>query len=84
MADPDPAKIRASHAERKDLMIRIQMRRLARLTNTFSKKWENLCAAYGLWFASYDFCRIHTLIPVTPAMEAGLTDRVRELAKLWA
>ena len=51
------------------------MRRMTRLTNAFSKKWENLEAAYALWFAFYNFCRVHKTLRVTPAMEAGLTER---------
>ena len=60
------------------------MRRLTRLTNAFSKKWDNLCAAYCLHFAYYNFCRIHKTLRVTPAMEASLTDHVWELADLLA
>jgi hypothetical protein len=30
------------------------MRRMTRLTNAFSKKWDNLEAAYNLWFAYSD------------------------------
>jgi hypothetical protein len=52
------------------------MRRVTRLTNAFSKKWVNLKAAYGLWFAYYNFCRVHHTLRVTPAMEAGITDHV--------
>jgi len=44
------------------------MRRLTRLANAFSNKWENLEAAYALWFAFYNFCRIHKKLDVTPAM----------------
>ncbi len=80
MGDPDPAKICTSHVERQDLTIRRQMR-LTRLTNGFSKKWENLWAAYCLHF-TYNFCRIHKTLRVTPAMEAGITDRVQELSDL--
>jgi len=60
------------------------MRRLTRLTNAFSKKWENLWAAYCLQFAYYNFCRIHKTLRVTPAMETGITDHVWELADLLA
>jgi hypothetical protein len=60
------------------------MRCLTRLTNAFSKKWENLWAAYCLHFAHYNFCRIHKSIRVTPAMEAGMTDRVWNLTDLVA
>ena len=76
MGNPDPAKICTSHVERQNLTIRMQMRRLTRLTNAFSKKWENLWAAYCLHFAYYNFCRIHKTLRITPAMEAGITDRV--------
>src|SRR6202040_346026 len=57
--------------ERGNLSIRTSVRRLTRLTNTFSKKWENLIAALALYFAYYNFCRIHSTIRCTPAMEAG-------------
>ena len=53
MGNPDPSKICTSHVERRNLTIRMQMRRLTRLTNAFSKKWENLWAAYCLHFAYY-------------------------------
>ncbi|PYP84208.1 MAG: IS1 family transposase [Blastocatellia bacterium AA13] len=71
--DPDPERICTSHVERQNLTVRMQMRRLTRLTNGFSKKWENLKAAYAFFFAHYNFCRVHSTIRMTPAMEAGLT-----------
>lgn len=55
---------------------------MTRLTNAFSKKWENLKAAYALWFAWYNFCRVHSALRVTPAMEAGITDHVWEIINL--
>ena len=58
------------------------MLRMTRLTNAFSKKWENLRAAYALWFAFFNFCRVHKTLRVTPAMEAGITDRVWEISDL--
>jgi transposase-like protein/IS1 family transposase len=84
MGDPDRAKICTSHVERQNLTIRMQMRRLTRLTNAFSKKWENLWAAYCLHFAWYNFVRVHQSLRVTPAMEAGIADHVWELAELIA
>ena len=82
MGDPDPAKICTSHVERANLTIRMCMRRLTRLTNAFSKKWENLWAACCLHFAWYSFCRVHQTLRVTPAMEAGITARVWDLREL--
>ena len=64
--------------------MRMQIRRLTRLTNAFSKKWENLRAAIALHFAYYNFCRVHSSLRVTPAMEAGITDHVWELKELLA
>jgi hypothetical protein len=60
----------------------MQMRRLTRLTNGFSKKWENLWAAYCLHFAWYNFCRIHRSLRITPAMAAGITSSVWDLENL--
>jgi hypothetical protein len=54
----------------------MQMRRLTGLTNGSSKKWKNLWAFYCVHIAYYNFCRIHRRSWVTPAMEAGITDRV--------
>jgi hypothetical protein len=84
MGNPDRAKICTSHIERQNLTIRMGMRRMTRLTNAFSKKWENLWAAYCLWFAYYNFCRIHRTLRVTPAMEAKIADHVWELKELLA
>ena len=81
--DPDERKICTSHVERQNLTMRMCMRRLTRLTNAFSKKWENLRAALALHFAWYNFCRKHmSLKSATPAMAAGLTDRVWTLGEL--
>ncbi len=80
--NPDPEKICTSHVERQNLNIRMAMRRFTRLTNGFSKKWENLKAALALYFAYYNFCRIHSTIRCTPAMEAGITKTVWSLKDL--
>jgi hypothetical protein len=52
------------------------MRRFTRLTNGFSKKLENHIAAVSLHFMHYNFCRIHMTLRVTPAMAAGVADRL--------
>jgi IS1 family transposase len=81
---PDPERISTSHVERQNLTMRMMMRRLTRLTNAFSKKWENLKAALALHFAYYNFCRIHKTLRCTPAMAAGITKSVWELKDLLA
>jgi len=82
--NPRPERICTSHIERQNLTMRMQIRRLTRLTNGFSKKRENLNAALALHFAYYNFCRIHRSLRVTPAMEAGLTDHVWDVEELLA
>ena len=77
-----PAEISTSYVERSNLTLRMESRRFTRLTNGFSKKWENLKAAYALHFAHYNFCRVHSSIRCTPAMEAGITKSVWTLKDL--
>ena len=79
---PDPRRACTSIVERSNLSIRTSVRRLTRLTNGFSKKWENLKAMLALYFAYYNFCRIHSSIRCTPAMESGLTGHVWTLREL--
>jgi len=81
-ANPKLQFISTSHVERQNLTIRMQLRRFTRLTNSFSKKLANLKAALALHFAYYNFCRVHTTLRVTPAMQAGITDRIWTVAEL--
>ena len=59
--------------------MRMSMRRFTRLTNAFSKKVENHVHAIALHYMHYNFCRIHRSLRVTPAMEAGVTDRLWDI-----
>jgi len=82
MGNPDPDEISTSIVERQNLTMRMAMRRFTRLTNAFSKKLSHLKAAITLDFAYYNFCRVHSSLRVTPAMEAGLTNHVWSLVEL--
>jgi len=75
IGNPEEDRICTSHVERHNLTIRMQVRRLTRLTNAFSKKWENHEAALALFFAYYNFCRVHMTLKTTPAVKAGLAER---------
>lgn len=81
-----PTDLERSHDELRAALILAgrKIRRLTQLTNGFSKKWENLWAALCLHFAWYNFVRIHRTLRVTPAMEAGIADRVWEFRDLLA
>lgn len=79
---PRPRHISTSLVERQNLTMRMGMRRFTRLTNAFSKKVENLRAAVGLHFAHYNFVRIHRSLRTTPAMAAGVTQRLWSLEEL--
>lgn len=81
---PEQAHISTSFVERQNLTMRMSMRRFTRLINAFSKKVENLRAAVALHFAHYNFVRIHSKLRVTPAMAAGVTDRLWSLEDLVA
>jgi IS1 family transposase len=83
--DPDEDHISTSYAERQNLTMRMSMRRFTRLTNGFSKKVDNLEHALALHYVHYNFVRIHKTLRCTPAMEAGITNRlwtVRDIAAL--
>jgi transposase-like protein/IS1 family transposase len=84
IGDPNPNRICTSHVERQNLTMRMQIRRFTRLTNGFSRKFENHWAALAIYFTFYNFCRIHSSIRVTPAMEAKITDHVWDIAELLA
>ena len=73
-----------SHVERQNLTMRMGMRRFTRLTNAFSKKVENHAYAVSLHFMYYNFVKVHQTLRVTPAMAAGLTDRLWDIEDLVA
>ncbi len=79
---PAPDHVSTSFVERQNLTMGMSMRRFTRLTNAFSKKVENHGHAVALYFAYYNFCRVHQTLRVTPAMEAGLADHVWSVEEL--
>lgn len=80
--NPDIAHVSTSFVERQNLTMRMHMRRFTRLTNAFSKKVENHAHAVALHMMYYNFVRIHKTLRVTPAMAAGVTDRLWEIADI--
>jgi len=82
--NPDYKHISTSYVERQNLTMRMSMRRFTRLTNAFSKKIDNHCAALALYFFHYNFCRQHKTLRVSPAMQAGLTDELLSMESLCA
>ena len=86
--DPTDSQICTSHVERLNLSVGMSTRRFTRLTNAFSKKWENHEAALGLFFAFYNYCRPHMTLTeemgyrCTPAMRSGLANHVWTVEEL--
>jgi IS1 family transposase len=76
--NPDPAHVSTSYAERQNPQMRMSMRRFTRLTNAHSKKLENHCHALALYFMYYNWIRQHATLRVSPAMAAGLIDRLMD------
>jgi IS1 family transposase len=78
MGKPKPEHVSTSYVERQNLTMRMHMRRFTRLTNAFSKKVESHAAMVAIYAVWYNFVRIHKSLRVTPAMAAGVAD------KLWS
>src|SRR3954452_20274816 len=79
---PDPDHISTSYAERANLTLRMGSRRFTRLTNAFSKKVENHAHSVAIHTMHYNFVRIHQTLRCTPAMAAGVSAHLWELADM--
>jgi IS1 family transposase len=82
--EPDMAHVSTSYAERQNLTMRMSMRRFTRLTNAFSKKFENHAHMVALYAVHYNFLRIHKTLRATPAMAAGLSQTLMSWADIVA
>ncbi len=80
--DPDSRHVSTSYVERHNLTMRMHIRRFTRLTNAFSKKVENHAYAVALHMMYYNFVRIHSKLRMTPAMAAGVSDRLWEIGDI--
>jgi IS1 family transposase len=80
--NPDPAHVSTSYAERQNLTMRMSIRRFTRLTNAFSKKIEKHALSVALHYMHYNFARIHKTLRVSPAMAAGVTDKLWSVADI--
>lgn len=80
--NPDREHVSTSYVERQNLTMRMHMRRFTRLTNGFSKKIENHAHAVALHMTYYNFVRVHSKLRVSPAMAAGVTDRLWEVSDI--
>jgi IS1 family transposase len=79
---PDPSHISTSYIERQNWTVRTTMRRYTRLSNGFSRKIENHMAAVALNYFAYNFIKIHSTLRTSPAMAAGVTDRLFDVSDL--
>jgi len=82
--NPDPAHISTSYVERQNLTMRMSMRRFTRLTNAFSKKFDNHCHMVALYTTWYNLVRTHKTLRVSPAMAAGVADRLWSMEDIIA
>jgi hypothetical protein len=77
--NPEKRDVSTSYVERANLTMRMAIRRFTRLTNAFSKKIDNHVHALSIYFVWYNFCRIHKRLRVSPAMAAGITDKLMSM-----
>jgi IS1 family transposase len=82
--NPDPKHVSTSYAERQNFTMRMSIRRFTRLTNAFSKKIEKHALSVGLHYMHYNFARIHKTLRISPAMAAGVTDKLWSIADIVA
>ena len=88
IGDPIESQISTSHVERSNLTLRMQNRRMTRLTNAFSKSIEHHAHALALSFVFYNFARPHQTLTkgagfkTTPAMAAGIADHVWSIEEI--
>ncbi|HEY4140476.1 MAG TPA: IS1 family transposase [Pseudolabrys sp.] len=82
IGNPDRKHISTSYIERQNLTMRMSMRRFTRLTNAFSKKFENHCHSLALYFVWYNWMRKHKTTGTTPAIAAGLTDEMLDMTNV--
>lgn len=80
--NPDQRHVSTSYVERQNLTMRMQMRRFTRLTNGFSKKFENHAHMVALYTVWYNFVRTHKAHKLSPAMAAGVTDKLWSMEEL--
>ncbi len=82
--NPDIAHVSTSYVERQNLNMRMGMRRFTRLTNAFSKKIDNHCHMVALYTVFYNFVRMHKTVKMSPAMAAGITQRLWSMEDIAA
>ena len=80
--NPNPKHISTSYVERQNLTMRMHMRRFTRLTNAFSKKLEMHAHSVALHYMYYNFVKVHQSLRMSPAMAAGVTDKLWEISDL--
>ncbi|HEY1858357.1 IS1 family transposase [Acidocella sp.] len=84
MGAPDMAHVSTSYVEKNNLTMRMHMRRFTRLTNAFSKKFENHAYAVALHMMYYNYVKIHGKLRTSPAMAAGIETRLWEISDIVA
>jgi IS1 family transposase len=79
---PDPDHVSTSRVERSNLSRRMHKRRFTRLTNAHSKKFENHCHMIAIYTVWYNYVRINSAVKMAPAMAAGISGRLWEMADI--
>jgi len=81
---PDARHVSTPYVESHNQKMRQHMRRFTRLTAGHSKKFANHCHALALYFANYNFVKVHSTLRMSPAMAAGIETRLWDISDIVA
>ena len=82
VGNPDRTHVSTSYVESHNQKMRQNMRRFTRLTAGHSKKFANHCHALALYFAYYNFVKVHSALRMSPAMAAGIETRLWDMSDI--
>jgi len=79
---PEARHVSTSYVEKHNQSMRQHMRRFTRLTAAHSKKLANHIHMMSLYTVWYNYARINSAVRTSPAMAAGLSERLWDVSDI--